>query len=343
MTIRLRTAFFLVLGILILWFFYIERAILTPFILAAIFAYIVNPLVSFLSDKTKLPRTLSIILIFIVIIAVLLFGSIALSKRVLDESFQLQKFVQTLIKTANFQVGNLPDWARPAVEDALSSLNESKLIALSFSLFPRALSSVISFVIFLFAGFFFLKEGRSVVDKLLNFVPNDYKIEIEILLRKLNSVFGGYLRGQLFLVFFVSSVLFITLSFLGIKFALVLAVFSGFAEIIPVVGPIVAGAVASSVAYIAQSSNFNITPIHLVILIIIIYFSLRQIEDYVVAPYVMGKITKLHPLIIFFAVLAGGHIAGILGLILAVPVAGMIRILLEFCVNKINDSSKRVK
>lgn len=341
MTIRLRTAFFLVLGFLILWFLYIEKAILTPFILAAIFAYIINPLVSFLSDKTRFPRTLSIIIIFILIIAALLFGSISLSKRVLEESFQLQKFVQTLVKTANFQVGNLPDWARPAIEDALSSLNESKLIALSFSLFPRALSSVISFVIFLFAGFFFLKEGRSIIDKLLNFVPNDYRIEIEILLRGLNSVFGGYLRGQLFLVFFVSSVLFIALSFLGVKFALVLAVFSGFAEIVPVIGPIVAGAVASAVVYITQSSNFDLTPIHLVILVIIIYFSLRQIEDYIVAPYVMGKIIKLHPLIIFFAVLAGGHIAGILGLILAVPIAGMIRILLEFSLDKINSSSRK--
>lgn len=340
MTIRLRTAFFLVLGIIILWFLYVERAIFTPFILAAIFAYIINPLVSFLSEKAKLPRTLSILTIFALIIGILIFGSITLSKRVLEESSQLQQFVQDLISAANSQAGNLPDWAKPAAEDALSSLNQSKIIALSFSIVPRAVSGIISLAIFLFAGFFFLKEGRSFVDKLLNFVPNQYKIEVEILLRRVNSVFGGYLRGQLFLVFFVSSILFITLSILGVKFALVLAVFSGFAEIVPFIGPIVAGGVAAFIVFLTQSSNFSLAPLQLALAVVIIYFVLRQVEDYFVTPYVMGKVTKLHPLIIFFAVLAGGHIAGILGLILAVPIAGMIRILLEFSLDKINHPKK---
>jgi len=156
MTIRLRTAFFLLLGVLILWFINLEKEIFTPFILAAVFAYIINPLVSFLSEKTRLPRVVSIIAVFAVILGLLIFGSIALSKRVLEESSQLQDFAQTLKRTANFQVENLPDFARPAALDALSSLNESKFLALSLSIVPRALSGVISFAIFLFAGFFFL-------------------------------------------------------------------------------------------------------------------------------------------------------------------------------------------
>lgn len=338
MTIRLRTVFFLVLGILILWFINLEKAILTPFILAAIFAYIINPLVSFVSEKTRLPRAFSIIAIYLLIIGVLLFGSIALSKAISEESFELRNFVHSLIRTANFQVGNLPDWARPAAEDVLSSLNEPKIVALSLSVFPRAVSGIVSFVIFIFVGFFFLQEGKSFVDKFLNLIPNDYKIEVEILIRRLNSVFGGYLRGQLFLVFFVSSILFIALSILGVKFALVLAVFSGFAEIVPFIGPIVAGAVAATSAFVTQTSNFNLSPVQLTVAVILIYFIVRQSEDYLVIPYIMGKITKLHPLVILFAVLAGGHIAGILGLILAVPVAGMLRILLEFSLDKINNS-----
>lgn len=340
MTIRLRTAFFLLLGVLILWFINLEKEIFTPFILAAIFAYIINPLVSFLSEKTKLPRFVSIIAVFAVILGLLIFGSIALSKRILEESSELQDFAQSLKRTANFQIGNLPDFARPAALDALSSVNESKFFALSFSIVPRALSGVISFVIFLFAGFFFLNEGRSFVDRLLNFIPNVYKIEVEILIRKVNSVFGGYLRGQLFLVFFVSSILFIALSILGIKFALVLAIFSGFAELVPFIGPIVAGGVAAVTVYITQSSNFVLSPQQLVLAVVVIYFIVRQFEDYFVIPLIMGKITKLHPLVILFAVLAGGHIGGMLGLILAVPIAGMLRIILEFCLDIINKSSR---
>jgi predicted PurR-regulated permease PerM len=87
-------------------------------------------------------------------------------------------------------------------------------------------------------------------EKALTFVPNDYKIEVEILIRRINSVLGKYLRGQIFLVFFVSAVLFILLQYFRSKFALILAVFSGFAEIVPIIGPIVAVAVAALVAFL---------------------------------------------------------------------------------------------
>ncbi|HKC14716.1 MAG TPA: AI-2E family transporter [Patescibacteria group bacterium] len=344
MTIRLRTAFFAVLGIIILWFLYIEREILTPFVLAGIFAYIINPLVNFLSHKLKLPRTLSVVVIYLVIIGSFFAGGLILSKRIVEESSQIDKFIHTLTITAGSEVNNLPDWMRPSVHDALAFLNQSKLAALSpslLSLFPKAISGIISLVIFLFSSFFFLKEGRNMIDRFLNFLPNNYRIEVEILLRKINTVFGGYLRGQLILVTFVSVVLFIALSYLGIKFALILAVFSGFAEIVPFVGPIVAGIVAAIVAFTTQTSNFNLSQVQVVIIVALIYFVLRQFEDYFVTPYVMGKITKLHPIVILFAVLAGGHIAGILGLILAVPVAAIIRILLEFSFDKINDVSRR--
>ena len=337
MTIRLKTLFLLGLGILILWFLYLEREILTPFILAAIFAYIINPFVSFLSEKTKLPRSFSIVAIFLLLLGTLIFGSVKLSGKIAEESLETQNFAQTLLKTANSQINNLPDFTRPAAKDALTSVNQTKFIAVSLSIVPRALSGVVSFVIFIFAGFFFLKEGTNFIDKVLNLVPNAYKIEIEILLRKLNSVFGGYLRGQLSLVFLVSAALFIALSILGIKFALLLAIFSGFAELVPFIGPIVAGAVAATTAFITQSSNYSLSPMQLSLAVIVIYFILRQIEDYFVIPFIMGKVTKLHPLVILFAVLSGGNIAGVLGLILAVPVAGMIRVLLEFSLDKLSN------
>lgn len=337
MTIRLRTAFFAILGILILWFLYVERQILTPFVLAGVFAYIINPLINFLSLKLRLPRTLSVIIIYFLIIGGLIWGSLLLSSRILEESSEIKDFANKLLSTANSSTTILPNWLRPAAEDVL---NQSKLFTPSLiTVFPRAITGVVNFVIFLFAGFFFLKEGRKIVDKFINFVPNDYKIEVEILLRRINTIFGGYLRGQLLLVFFVSAMLFITFSIIGLKFALVLAIFSGFAEIVPFIGPIVAGAIGAIVAFATQTSNFNLNQFQLVALVIAVYFVLRQLEDYFVIPLVMGKITKLHPLLILFAVLAGGHLAGVIGLILAVPVAAIVKILLEFSVNKVNDSS----
>lgn len=344
MTIRLRTAFFAFLGIIIFWFLYAQREILTPFILAAVLAYIINPLVDFLSRKVRLNRTFSVVLVYLIILGIFITGSVLLTKRVVEESFELQRFVATLVTTTNQQIQNLPDWIQPTVVDALNSVEKTGIIVGSPSLlafFPKAISGIVSFVVFLFSMFLFLKEGGSIMDKFLRMVPNDYKIEVEILIRKLNAVFGGYLRGQLFLILFVSAVLFVAMSVLGVRFALVLAIFSGLAEIVPFIGPIVAGAVASFVAFNSPTGNFGLSSYQLVFAVIIVYFVVRQLEDYFVTPYVMGKITKLHPLIILFAVIAGGHMLGIMGLIIAVPIAAFFRILLEFSLDKVNSRGRR--
>lgn len=339
MTLRLRSIFFIVIGILLLWFLYIERAILTPFVLAAVFAYIFNPIVNFFSHRLKLPRTLSVIIIYLLLISAIVLSGIAFSKRIINESFEIKNEAALITRTAKNQINSLPDWLRPTVSDTLFSFEKSTTVSYPsvLSFFPKAFSRILSFIIFLFAAFYFLKEGRNMFDKILNFVPNDYKVEVDILIRRINSVLGSYLRGQVFLIFFVSLVLFICLTILGVKYSLILAVFSGFAEIVPIIGPIVAAIVASLIAFLGQASNFNLTPFQLVIAVVAIYTVVRQVQDYFITPYVMGKITRLHPLIILFAVIAGEHSAGIIGLILAVPTAGILKIIFEYSLNKIND------
>lgn len=342
MTIRLRTAFIILVGIIILWFLYIERAILIPFILAAIFAYIFNPVVGFFSNKIRIPRVISVILIYLIILISLTFLGIFLARQITSESSELKSFIDRLPEETNAQIEALPDWLKSPVQETILAFKKSRIFSFSyiFSLFPAAISRIVSFFIFLFSGFYFLKEGKNIFDRLLHFVPNDYRIEIEILLRKINNVLGRYLRGQLFLVFFVSFVLFIALSILGIKFALILAIFSGFAEIIPIIGPVLAGAVAVLVVLITGQISFGLTPLWGAAVVALVYFVARMIEDYFVIPHVMGRITKLHPLLILFAVLAGGHIAGILGIILAVPIAAAIRIILEAFADKVNERSR---
>lgn len=343
MTIRLRTAFLIGIGVLALWFLYVQREILAPFILAGIFAYIFNPFVNFISHRTRLPRTLSVIIIYLLIVGVIVILSIFVTKRILEESDELRIYINTVVQTTRHEVNTLPDWIRPVTEEMLTSLQESKILSVSsvFGLFPKAISRIISFLIFLFSGFYFLKEGRRIFDSFMRFVPNEYKIEGEILIRKINSVVGRYLRGILLLIFIVSLMTFIALSILGIRFALILAIFTGFAEIVPFIGPITATAVAALVALVNGSSNFSIAPIQAALIVIVIYFALRQLQDYFISPYVIGRFVGLHPLVILFAVIAGGHIWGALGFILGVPIAATLKILLEFSLDKINEQSNK--
>jgi predicted PurR-regulated permease PerM len=344
MTLRLRSVFFIVVGLLALWFLYVERSILTPFVLAAIFAYIFNPVVNFFSSHLKLPRALAVLIIYLAIVVIALVVSMAFSSRIVDESMELRQEAVVITKTAKTQINSLPDWIKPTVSDTLVSFEKGTFIStpVVISFVPKAFSRILSFIVFLFAAFYFLKEGRNMFDKLLNFIPNSYKVEVDILFRKINSVLGGYLRGQIFLIIFIAAVLFIALSLLGVKFALILAVFSGFAEIVPIIGPIVAASVAALAAYIGGTSNIGLAPIQMALLVVVVYAVVRQVQDYLVNPFVMGKITKLHPLIILFSVIAGEHIAGIVGLILAVPIAAVIKIIFEYSLDKINlnDSHK---
>ncbi len=339
MTIRLRTIFFITLGLLTLWFLYTEREILAPFILAAIFAYIFNPVVSFLSSKIKLPRTISVILIWAVIIAVLTVFGMFVVRRAIAEFSGLKEYIHEWANMARGQVAILPEFVRPTFNEGLSSLQKS-LVTTSisiFAVFPKAISGIIGFFIFLISSFYFLKEGRNVFDRFLNLVPSDFRIETEILFRKINLVLGNYLRGQL-LVILTSFLMFFTFyTILGVEYALALALIAGFLEIIVLIGPLVSLAAAVIVVLLAGVSNFELNTLQAVGVVVVGNLIIRQIQDYIITPGIMGRLVKLHPLIILFAVLAGGNIAGILGLLLAVPVAAVIRVVLEFSMDKINE------
>ena len=340
MTIRLRTVFIIGIILSFLGFLYVERAILTPFIAAGIFAYIFNPIVNFFSHKIKLPRTISVIIIYLTIVSLFIVFVFFLTRGLLYESSEFRLSIEKFLTDTRQEISLLPDYAKPFVIDLLKSVENAEILNGNsfFQYFPKAISGILSLFIFLFASFYFLKEGKTIINKILIFVPNNYKVDVEILLRKINTVLGGYLRGQVFMIFLVSLVLFVALSILGVRFALIIAIFSGIAEIVPIIGPIVAASVAVvAVLFGGGSSTFPLSSIQTSIVIVIVYFLVRQVQDYFILPHVMGRITKLHPLIILFAVLAGGHIGGMLGLLLAVPVAGVLKIILEFSVDTIND------
>jgi predicted PurR-regulated permease PerM len=332
MTVRLKHLFIFITIFIVFWFLYAERALLTPVILGAIFAYLFNPIVNFFSEKIKLPRGLSVVIIYLLIVTLVVSAATILTRQLLTESSDIRDYVSALSANAKQQVNSLPDFIKPTVNDFLVALEKSRLVTSTSLLpfFPKAISRIISFLIFAFSGYYFLKEGGGMFEKGLLYVPAKYKVDVEILIRKINSVLGGYLRGQMFLVFLMSIVTFLALSILGVRFALFIAIFSGFAEIVPVIGPIIAGALATLVVLFTGTVNFGLSPFAGALIVVGIYFVLRHSEDYFIVPHIMGKITKLPPFIIFFAVIAGGHLWGIMGLILAVPCAAIIKLLLEF-------------
>jgi len=324
--------FLLIVAILGVWFLFTQRAILAPFIMAAIFAYVCNPVVNFFSHKLRLPRVAGIAIIYSILLGVVVLAGAVMAQNISRESVDLHNDLQNGLKQASVQISFLPDWLQPFARDTLITFRKSRFISIFDSTrfiptFAQVISRVISFFIFLFSGFYFLKDGERSEEHTSELQSPAMISYAVVLLGKINLILIGYLRGQLFLVFLMSCALYIVLSILGVKFALSLAIFSGFAEIVPVIGPITAGAVAALVVLFTGHAYFGLLPLQAALIVILVYFVLRQIEDYFVIPYVIGRITQLPPFIVFFSVVAGGHIAGILGLILAVPIAAIIRLL----------------
>src|SRR6185437_3779903 len=129
---------------------------------------------------------------------------------------EIHNYATSLLVTTKTQIHQLPDWLRPTARDLLIAVQRSK-IGGSLSLlpfFPEAISRIVSFFIFLMSGYYFLKEGNTMFDRLLNLVPKRYKIDLEILLRKINIIFAKYLRGQLFLILLMGIATFIPLTIL---------------------------------------------------------------------------------------------------------------------------------
>ena len=341
MSLRLRNYFLLFVGVLIIWFVYAERSVLTPIILGAIFAYIFNPAVNFLSKKTKIPRSWTANIVYLLLMTIVVILSTFATRRIIQEFDDIRNYVDHLLLTARVQINTLPDWIRPSIYSFLLSIQKTPTSGAASLLpfFPQAISRLVSFVIFLVSGYYFLKEGNTFPGYIIRWTPYRYKEEVEKLLKKINTVFEGYLRGQIILIFIMSLATFIGLTILGVRFALFIGILSGFAEIIPLVGPILAATVAVIVVLVTGSVHFGLNPISGALFVILMYFVFRHIEDYFVIPHVMEKITKLPPYIIFFAVIAGGHIAGIMGLILAVPVAAVIKLLIEFSYAVFNEKN----
>lgn len=123
------------------------------------------------------------------------------------------------------------------------------------------------------------------------------------------------------------------LTVLHIKFAFLLSLFTGFAELIPFIGPIAAALLAAVVTFFTSLAS-GTPPFITIIVLLLGYFVLRQFEDLLIIPVVLSRSVKLHPLIILFTTLLGGQLFGVVGLILGVPFVATYKVIIEYLFEK---------
>lgn len=329
----------LIICIALLGVAYLARHIIMPFILAAIFAYIFNPVVDFIQYNLKTKRLFAVSVLYIILIGTVSYLSFWLIRSAAIEVTEFHNEIGNLNSFGADTIQRLPDWQiagqtfglKTVIVDNLKSLLVliNRIDKSTLPIVSGILSYSLKILVFLVASFYFLKDGRGVLEKISKKLPLDTDKDYREILHKINFVMGGYLRGQLILILLMGIVSSLLLTILGVKYSIILGILTGFLELIPFVGPVVAAAIAASIAFITGNNHFGLDPTTLALIIVVMYFVLRQLEDYFVIPTLLGRITKLHPLIILFSILTGGAIAGPIGFVLSVPVVAAIRVLLE--------------
>lgn len=319
------------LAALVLWG---SRDIIGPFVWAGIFAYIFNPAVQGLIRVTRVPRAVAVALLFGIGISVVALVAIFLVPRITDElnrlAVELPAIVTEVEDMLPVEILGQPMVVQDVIDSITAGLtgiltDASKAIGAFRSAFTMMLHGLLAVV----AAGYLLLAGPSLVHGILRLLPAHQKSEAEILVGSINNVLGGFIRGEAMLIVIMSVTTFIGLSIIGIPFAVILAIATGFLELIPVFGPIIAATPPIIIA-LFTSNNFGWPGWVAALVVAGMYTVLRQLEDYLIIPNVVGRVVRVHPLVALFAIFAGLQIWGVTGMVIALPVAGVARVLLGY-------------
>jgi predicted PurR-regulated permease PerM len=348
---RARATILWIIAVVTLVFLWEVRGILSPFIWAIITVYVLNPLLTAIARRTGLPRRFCAIISYVLLLGLLILLLIVVVPALSSNVAQLVKDLPNHIRETSKLLGqsqidvlgvniNLTGTDAEINRELGQLLTQFGRNIVPTAL-PHVFETVVKVLLYLIATFFLLLEADKIGPAIERVTPTAIKTELGPWVARINSVLGAYIRGQLFLVVLMSVVSFIALTMLGVRFAPLLAIFTGLVETMPFVGPYAAGGVAVFVALTQGSAPFGWSSIELAIAVAITYTVLRQIEDNFVMPLVVGKLVHLHPLVVIFSVLSGATLAGILGLLLAVPVAAIIKIIAIYLYRKLNQQPAR--
>jgi predicted PurR-regulated permease PerM len=318
---------------------------LRPFAWAIITAYLLHPFVSKIHRRTRLPKQLITLWLYAMIGLVMTILVINFGPVVVDQITQFNDEIPSISNDIenwlnDNQQQRLDDLGIDSqyINDRLDEIGAELGNTLGKAALPVLFSTVsiaIELLIYLVASFYFIVHGERFVAAMRGALNRKYHAEFDRLIAEINATLGAYLRGQAILVLIMSTASFAILSVLGVKYALIIAIATGFLELIPLVGPWMAGAVAVSVSIFQDSTPFGWSHLSLAMVIGLAYFALRQAEDAFVIPNVIGRFVHLHPLLVIFCIVVGTALGGILGLILAVPIAAVLKILIGYLYAKL--------
>lgn len=308
--------------VLIVLFFillYLVRQVIFILLFAVIIAAAVNPFGSWL-DRKRIPRLLGILLLYLTVFVLVVFILTLIIPFVSQEVGQLTEDLPRFIAKITASLEAIK--GETGTFDIISQLQG--LLDVFSQFLQESSQSAVGLIINVFGGIisffgivvisFYLSVMRGGIDSFLrSVVPDKYESYILNLWHRSEKNLGRWFQAQLLLSLVVGLMTFVGLSLLDIRFALVLAVLIMILELVPNVGPVLAAIPAVALAFF-QSPTLGLW-------VLALYIVIQQVENQILTPLVLGKTLGINPVVVIISLLVGFNLAGILGMILAVPVA----------------------
>ncbi|NOX88497.1 MAG: AI-2E family transporter [Calditrichaeota bacterium] len=301
-------------------------SILIIFIIGALLAYILDPITSFLEYK-GLSRTSATAVIFLCLALLLFIFIYFIVPPIIDQIKVIQhnlgsgKSTETINRIEEFIRKNLP-----MLKDVNLDLQNKLNTAVNhfsnsiFSLVGSVISIITTLVIIPFVVFFLLKDGRALIKSMVSIIPNRY-FEITLnLIYKTDKQIGGYLRGQFFDALIIGFLSVVALWALNVPYFLLIGAFAGLANMVPYIGPLTGAVIAILVVTITNGA------VNQMLMVAGAFALIQLLDNVLVQPIVVARSVQMHPLLVIFAVIAGGQFFGVIGMFLAVPAAAILKV-----------------
>lgn len=308
--------------------------IMPPVILALVLYYLINPLINVLENKLHVNRIISIAFVFIIILALLIWGVMSLIPFVQSQIDSLVKNWPQYWDSLNKSLQNMfSDPKLHLVKERLVATNASitKNFEKSMShVLPQTMNNLSSAVSVLtnvvmilltapFILFFMLKDDKKFKVSVVKFVPNRLKKSVSDMLSEISQALSSYITGQLTVAFWVAVMFFVGYLIIGQRYALILGIVAGILNLIPYIGSALA-LIPSLViaAFIAPS---------MVIKVLIVFAVEQTIETRVISPIIVGNKMQMHPVTTILVLLVSAGLYGLVGMIAGIPIFAILKII----------------
>lgn len=333
----------LVAGLIIYWL----GEIVTYILIAWVVSMIGTPIMDFFFKRLKVGKYRAnniICAILTLLILISVFTSIAylFIPIILEQVTNLAKVdVAAIVSALEEPISKLQDLlmkfglieqttsTEQQIQDELSRLFQpTKISSFLGSIVSLVTSLSIGIFSVIFISFFFLKERGLFTLMLTNFSPSTYEGKVRIAVEEISDLLSRYFTGVLLQIFIISIYLGLLLSLIGVKNALLIAVFAAFINVIPYLGPIIGATFGVMLTITASLElDFYNEMMPLLVKVVACFVSMQLLDNFILQPTIFSNRVRAHPLEIFLIIMIGAKAAGIVGMILAIPAYTVIRVI----------------